>query len=185
MAITAPGRLWLYDSFMAVGNCSLPTIVAVKGGAVGASLNLAPAAGVRIAGPTALFNIPLQKRELHLGGGVSWTPHRIPYGGPQVARAAFLCGMHFDHKSTVRYGLTLSVADAIPSVRPFELAPKPAATPRRAALTNQGHYVHHRPQPKVARQRTTRTAERLEFGPQTKSVQSTKFVARLAATQRR
>lgn len=53
---------------MAVGNCSLPTIAAVNGAAVGAGLNLALAADVRIAGPAALFDARFQRLGLHPGG---------------------------------------------------------------------------------------------------------------------
>src|SRR6202167_4580238 len=40
----ADGLQRIYDGFMAVGNCTLPTIAAVNGAAVGAGLNLALAA---------------------------------------------------------------------------------------------------------------------------------------------
>jgi enoyl-CoA hydratase len=60
----------LYDGFMAVGNCTLPTIAAVNGAAVGAGLNLALAADVRIAGPHALFDARFQKLGIHPGGAV-------------------------------------------------------------------------------------------------------------------
>ena len=61
----ASGLQQLYDGFMAVGSCTLPTIAAVNGAAVGAGLNLALAADVRIAGPGALFDPRFQKLGLH------------------------------------------------------------------------------------------------------------------------
>jgi enoyl-CoA hydratase len=81
----------VYDGFMAVGNCRLPTIAAVNGAAVGGGLNLALAADVRIAGPGALFDARFQKLGLHPGGGATWMLQRSV--GPQVARAALLFGM--------------------------------------------------------------------------------------------
>ena len=65
------GLLRLYDGFMAVGKCALPTIAAVNGPAVGAGLNLALAADVRIAGPNALFDTRFQKLGIHPGGGAT------------------------------------------------------------------------------------------------------------------
>jgi len=52
---TEDGRHGIYDGFLAVANCALPTIAAVNGAAVGAALNLAPAADVLIAGPAIYF----------------------------------------------------------------------------------------------------------------------------------
>src|SRR5579884_1830928 len=91
---TEQALLAVYDGFMAVGNCTLPTIAAVNGAAVGAGLNLALAADVRIAGPAALFDARFQKLGLHPGGGATWMLQRAV--GPQVARAALLFGMCFE-----------------------------------------------------------------------------------------
>ncbi|NBP84443.1 MAG: enoyl-CoA hydratase, partial [Mycobacteriaceae bacterium] len=106
---TDQGLERIYAGFMAVARCALPTIAAVNGAAVGAGLNLALAADVRIAGPHAMFDPRFQKLGIHPGGGATWMLHRAV--GPQVARAALLFGMRFDAEDAVRHGLALSVAD--------------------------------------------------------------------------
>ena len=101
-AAAEEGLLRIYDGFMAVANCILPTIAAVNGAAVGAGLNLALAADVRIAGPHALFDPRFQKLGIHPGGGATWMLQRGV--GPQVARAALLFGMRFDADTAVKRG---------------------------------------------------------------------------------
>src|ERR1700749_498745 len=128
------GLLRIYDGFMAVGKCTLPTIAAVNGPAVGAGLNLALAADVRIAGPNALFDSRFQKLGIHPGGGATWMPHRAV--GPQGARVALLFGMGFDAESAVRHGLARSVADH-PVAAALELGAGPAVAPRDVVLATQ------------------------------------------------
>jgi hypothetical protein len=70
------GLLRIYDGFMAIANCVLPTIAAVNGAAVGAGMNLALAADVRIAGPHAMFDPCFQKLGIHPGGGATWMLQR-------------------------------------------------------------------------------------------------------------
>jgi enoyl-CoA hydratase len=130
----AAGLQRIYDGFMAVGNCTLPTIAAVNGAAVGAGLNLALAADVRIAGPAAMFDARFQKLGLHPGGGATWMLQRAV--GPAVARAALLFGMRFDAESAVRHGLALSVADD-PVAAALELAAGPASAPREVVLATK------------------------------------------------
>ena len=98
-AAAEEGLLRIYDGFMAVANCTLPTVAAVNGAAVGAGLNLALAADVRIAGPHAMFDPRFQKLGIHPGGGATWMLQRGV--GPQVARAALLFGMRFDADAAV------------------------------------------------------------------------------------
>lgn len=88
-----PRLLRLYDGFMAVSSCNLPTIAAVNGAAVGAGLNLALAADVRIAGPAALFDARFQKLGLHPGGGATWMLQRaVGRPGRRRTRPAPLAG---------------------------------------------------------------------------------------------
>ena len=171
----------IYDGFMAVGNCRLPTIAAVNGAAVGAGLNLALAADVRIAGPGALFDARFQKLGLHPGGGATWMLQRAV--GPQVARAALLFGMRFDAESAVRHGLALSVADD-PVATALELAAGPAAAPREVVLSTKAT-MRATINPGSVDNEQHQLATRTELGPQVQSIQSPEFASRLAAAQRR
>src|ERR1700730_10889571 len=173
------GLLRIYDGFMVVGNCTLPTIAAVNGPAVGAGLNLALAADVRIAGPTALFDSRFQKLGIHPGGGATWMLHRGV--GPQVARAALLFGMRFDAESAVQHGLALSIADD-PVAAALELAAGPAAAPREGVLaTKATRRATINPGSVDTEQHDL--AMRTELGPQVHSIQSPEFAARLATAR--
>lgn len=152
---TEDGLLALYDGFMAIAQCTLPTIAAVNGAAVGAGLNLALAADVRIAGPAALFDARFQQLGLHPGGGAAWMLHRAV--GPQVARAALLFGMRFDADAAVRHGLALQIDDD-PVAAALTLAAGPAVGASTGGLGHQGHDAGHR-QPRVSRGRPTRVRQ--------------------------
>ncbi|MDT5228449.1 MAG: enoyl-CoA hydratase [Mycobacterium sp.] len=171
----------LYDGFMAVGRCTLPTIAAVNGPAVGAGLNLALAADVRIAGPNALFDARFQKLGIHPGGGATWMLHRGV--GPQVARAALLFGMRFDAESAVRHGLALSIADD-PVAAALELATGPAAAPREVVLATKAT-MRATASPGVLDIDLHEQAKGIELGPQAHSIQSPEFAARLDAAKKK
>ena len=175
------GLRQIYDGFMAVGNCRLPTIAAVNGAAVGAGLNLALAADVRIAGPGALFDPRFQKLGLHPGGGATWMLQRAV--GPQVARAALLFGMRFDAESAVRHGLALHVADDAVAAA-LELAAGPAAAPREVVLATKAT-MRATASPGSLDNEQHEFAMHTELGPQVYSLQSPEFAERLAAAQRR
>ncbi|MGO9042335.1 MAG: enoyl-CoA hydratase [Mycobacterium sp.] len=170
----------IYDGFMAVGSCRLPTIAAVNGAAVGAGLNLALAADVRIAGPGALFDARFQKLGLHPGGGATWMLQRAV--GPQVARAALLFGMRFDAESAVRHGLALSIADD-PVAAALEMAAGPAAAPRDVVLATKATMRATASTGSLDNEQHE-SAMRTEIGPQASSIQSPEFARRLAAARR-
>ncbi|MCV7380512.1 enoyl-CoA hydratase [Mycobacterium alsense] len=178
---TEAGLRRIYDGFMAVGNCRLPTIAAVNGAAVGAGLNLALAADVRIAGPGALFDARFQKLGLHPGGGATWMLQRAV--GPQVARAALLFGMRFDAEAAVRHGLALGVADD-PVAAALELASGPAAAPREVVLATKAS-MRATISPGSLDTEQHDLAMRTELGPQAASLQSPEFASRLAAARRK
>jgi enoyl-CoA hydratase len=180
-AAAEEGLLRIYDGFVAVANCTLPTVAAVNGAAVGAGLNLALAADVRIAGPHAMFDPRFQKLGIHPGGGATWMLQRAV--GPQVARAALLFGMRFDADAAVTYGLALRVADD-PVAAAVELAGGPAGAPREVVLATKAT-MRATSSPGAVDIDLHHTALRAELGPQATSIQSPEFAARLAAAQRR
>src|ERR1700748_392523 len=133
-AAAEEGLLRIYDGFMAIAECTLPTIARFTGAAVGAGLNLALAADVRIAGPHAMFDPRFQKLGIHPGGGATWMLQRGV--GPQGARASLLFGIRFAAESAVRYGLALQIADD-PVAAARELAAGPAAAPRDVVIATK------------------------------------------------
>jgi enoyl-CoA hydratase len=180
-AATEEGLRVIYDGFLAVAQCTLPTIAAVNGAAVGAGLNLALAADVRIAGPDALFDPRFQKLGIHPGGGATWMLQRAV--GPQVARASLLFGMRFDAGAAVRHGLALEVADdAVAAAR--ALAAGPASAPREVVLATKAS-MRATANPGTVDLEQHGLAVDVEIGPQARSIESPEFAARLAAAKRR
>jgi enoyl-CoA hydratase len=170
----------LYDGFVAVADCVLPTIAAVNGPAVGAGLNLALACDVRIAGPSARFDPRFQKLGLHPGGGMTWMLQRAV--GPEVARAALLFGLGLDADSAVRHGLALSVAED-PVGAALALAAGPAAAPRDVVVATKAT-MRSTVTPGSVDRELHALAVDAELGPQAASIRSPEFAERLAVAQR-
>jgi enoyl-CoA hydratase len=178
---TEDGLRVIYDGFLAVANCALPTIAAVNGAAVGAGLNLALAADVRIAGPAALFDPRFQKLGIHPGGGATWMLQRAV--GPQVARASLLFGMSFDAEEAVRHGLALRVAED-PLAAARELAAGPANAPREVVIATKAS-MRATANPGFIDSDQHSIAVDTELGPQARSIESPEFARRLEAAKRR
>ncbi|OLR90686.1 enoyl-CoA hydratase [Actinokineospora bangkokensis] len=105
----AEGLRGIYAGFLAVAGCSLPTIAAVGGAAVGAGLNLALAADVRICGPGARFDARFLQLGIHPGGGMTWMLQR--FVTPQVATAMTLFKHVPGAAEAERVGLSLRTVD--------------------------------------------------------------------------
>ena len=104
-----PGLRTIYEGFLRVARCPLPTLAAVNGAAVGAGMNLALACDVRLAARRARFDTRFLQIGLHPGGGHTWLLRRIV--GPQAAAAAVLFGEVLDGPEAERVGLAYRCVD--------------------------------------------------------------------------
>jgi enoyl-CoA hydratase len=99
----------IYEGFLRVHRCSLPTVAAVNGPAVGAGLNLALACDVRVASPAARFDCRFARIGLHPGGGhTKLLTHAV---GPQAAAAMVLAGESPDGERAAEIGLAWRCVD--------------------------------------------------------------------------
>ncbi|SFR30009.1 enoyl-CoA hydratase [Lentzea waywayandensis] len=166
----------IYKGFLAVANASIPTIAAVNGAAVGAGLNLALAADVRIAGPKARFDARFLQLGIHPGGGMTWMLQRIT--NRQTATAMTLFGQILDADQAVAHGLAYARAED-PLAVAKELARASAEAPAELVRTIK------------ATMRLTDVlddhaeAVETELTPQVTSIDTPEFAARLAAMKAR
>lgn len=100
----------VYDGFLRVLACPLPTIGAINGPAVGAGFNLALACDVRLASTRALFDTRFAALHLHPGGGHTWLLTRAV--GAQQATLGCLFGEVWTADDAARRGLIAGVYEA-------------------------------------------------------------------------
>lgn len=117
----------VYSGFLAVAASPLPTIAAVNGAAVGAGLNLALAADLRLASPNARFDTRFLSLGIHPGGGYTWMAQRAL--GPQAAVAMTLFGEVVDAREAERIGLVYRVVDDVVDAA-IQMARRAAEQPR-------------------------------------------------------
>ncbi|MCE7005659.1 enoyl-CoA hydratase [Kibdelosporangium philippinense] len=124
----------IYAGFLAFADCSLPTIAAVNGAAVGAGLNLALACDMRIAGPNARFDARFLQIGIHPGGGMTWMLQRAV--DSQTAVAMTLLGSVLDAETAVQKGLAWRLADD-PVAASVQLAAGAVNAPRGLVRTTK------------------------------------------------
>lgn len=100
----------IYEGFLRVARCPLPTVAAVNGAAVGAGMNMALACDVRIAGTRAKFDTRFLQIGIHPGGGHTWLLRRIV--GPQATSATVLFGEVLDAHEALRCSLVWKIAES-------------------------------------------------------------------------
>lgn len=122
----------IYDGFLRVYRCTLPTVGAVNGPAVGAGLNLALACDIRMASPAARFDCRFARIGLHPGGG--HTRLLTDAVGPQAAAAMVLAGESPDGERAAEIGLAWRCVEADSLLdEATRLATRAADVPRELA----------------------------------------------------
>jgi enoyl-CoA hydratase len=128
------GMSTIYNAFARVGQLEPPTIAAIRGGALGAGLNLAMATDLRVVAEDAVLFSGFLPIGLHPGGGHSLLLARA--GDRETANALALFGQRLSGIEAVERGLAWQ---ALPSdqVDAFarEIAAAPAADPELARRT--------------------------------------------------
>jgi enoyl-CoA hydratase len=93
----------IYEGFLSIRDCTLPTVAAVNGPAVGAGFNLAMCCDVILVAESAFFEPGFTRIGLHPGGGHTWMLERLV--GPNAATAIALFGERVDSQRAVELGL--------------------------------------------------------------------------------
>jgi enoyl-CoA hydratase len=129
----------IYESFVRLASMPVPTVAALRGAAVGAGVNLALAADVRIAARDARLLSGFLRIGLHPGGGHFAMLDRV--AGPQTTVAMSLFGEEITGDRMAQLGLAWEVIDdALVESRAIELASRltDAALAREAIATFRG-----------------------------------------------
>jgi enoyl-CoA hydratase len=124
----------VYRSFARVGELEAPTVAAVRGGAVGAGLNLMLATDIRIVGRDAKIISGFMPIGIHPGGGHSALLGRT--GAREAAAAMALFGERIDGERAAELGLAWAALDDA-EVEPaaMTLASRAGADPELARRT--------------------------------------------------
>ena len=169
----------VYSGFLAIASSPLPTLAAVNGAAVGAGINLALACDVRLAGPSARFDVRFMQLGLHPGGGYTWMAQRAL--GAQGTAAMTLFGDVLDAREAERVGLAWRAYDSDEDLMAgaHELAGRAAAAPRDLIVTTKATM-------RITSRLTAHAdATDVEVRAQAETVHSEAFAERVAALQKK
>jgi enoyl-CoA hydratase len=183
----------VYAGFLALAACPLPTIAAVDGPAVGAGINVALAADIRLAGDTARFEPGFLRLGLHPGGGMTWMTQRLV--GQQTTLAMLLAGEGLDAAAAERSGLALRRVGGEMPEAPVEHDGAAARSPVVVEALRMASHSARAPRDLVVATKASvrataglaeqRTAVDVEVGPQLESLHSPAFRAGLERVRRR
>lgn len=124
----------VYRSFARVGELEAPVVAAVRGGAVGAGVNLALAADLRIVAEDARIIAGFSRIGMHPGGGFFVLSGRT--AGREATAALGLFGCEVDGRRAVELGMAWeAVPDAEVDARAMELATRAGADPELSRRT--------------------------------------------------
>lgn len=118
----------MYGSFVRVGRLQVPVVAAVRGAAVGAGLNLALAADLRVVADDARILAGFLRAGIHPGGGFFTLVRRV--AGTEAAAALGLFSQELDGRRAYEVGLASECVpdDKVEQVA-FDLAGGVAADP--------------------------------------------------------
>ena len=97
----------IYEGFLSIRDCPLPTVAAVNGPAVGAGFNLAMCCDSILVAESAFFEPGFTRIGIHPGGGHTWMLERI--AGPVAAASVALFGERVHPERAVEIGLAWRV----------------------------------------------------------------------------
>ncbi|MGB2040810.1 MAG: enoyl-CoA hydratase-related protein [Porticoccaceae bacterium] len=136
----------IYSGFLSLANCSLPTIAAINGPAVGAGFNMAVGCDVRIVTEQARFEPRFFGLGLHPGGGNTWMLRQL--ANWNTAAGMLLFSQSLSGREAVEKGLAWKCVEASQLLEeafaftantrdlPKELLLRTKATLRQAGGTN-------------------------------------------------
>ena len=133
----------LYQAFVRFGSLQVPTVAAIRGAAVGAGLNLALAADVRIVAADAKLVPGFVRIGFHPGGGHMHLIHRA--AGPDAAAAMGMLGAAITGVDAHRIGMAWAVYDdAEVEARARDLLAPAAADPALARFAKKSYLAETR-----------------------------------------